>query len=99
MSMEERRDRGDMIMTYNIVNNFVELGRDLLKFNLQGRTRGHKLKLEISRSRLEIRKNFFTKRVVSKWNSLMASTIESRTSESFKRAYDYEKGLVNRTST
>ena len=43
---------------------------ELFNFTDQRRTRGHSMKLAKDRSRLEIRKNFFTSRVVNVWNSL-----------------------------
>ena len=51
-------------------------------------TRGHKYKLAKSRSRLDIRKNFFSQRVVSGWNELPASVIEADSVNSFKNRYD-----------
>ena len=56
-------DRGDMIMTYNIINHRVEMDARFMKMNAESRTRGHNMKHTISRSKIEIRRNFFTNRI------------------------------------
>ena len=58
MSTLDRRDRGDMIMTYNIINHRVEMDARFMKMNTKSRTRGHTMKLKISQSKIEIRRNF-----------------------------------------
>ena len=50
-------------MTYNIPNHRVEMDARFMKMNTEIRTRGHKMKLKISRSKVEIRRNFFTNRI------------------------------------
>ena len=42
-------------------------------------TRGHQLKLEKGRSRLDVRKYFFTPRVVNLWNSLPDNLVSAPT--------------------
>ena len=41
MSTLDRWDRGDMIMTYNIINHRVEMDARFMKMNTESRTRGH----------------------------------------------------------
>ena len=95
----DRRDRGDMIMTYKILNHRVEMDARFMKMNTESRTRGHNMKLKISRSKIEIRRNFSTNRIKKRWNGLSQEIINSKAIDAFKRAYDQEKGLIRRRST
>ena len=89
MSTEHRRNRGDMITTFKIMNNKVKLRPGTLTKAKESGTRGHDMKIYKPNVRTEMRKNFFTNRVVNKWNDLGRNVIESKSIEQFKKAYDH----------
>ena len=52
------------------------------------RTRGYSLKIRGSRFRTELRRNFFTQRVVNLWNSLPSKAVEAISLDVFKARID-----------
>ncbi len=88
-TLEDRRNRGDLIEVFKILRGFSKVDyRHFFQLVDNSKTRGNKYKLVKSRSRLDIRKHFFSQRVVNEWNKLPDSVIEAESVNSFKNKYD-----------
>jgi len=69
--------RGDLIETYKILTGMDRLGAGRM-FSLveESRGRGHNLRTRGRLFRIEMRKEFFTDRVMKLWNSLSQETVD-----------------------
>nr|VZI39869.1 unnamed protein product [Spirometra erinaceieuropaei] len=85
-----RQQRGDLILVYKIING-LEHGlnfEDMFQWHLSPNLRGHSMKLRTTMSRLNLRSEFFTQRVVEKWNDLPQSVVEATSLQLFKKRLD-----------
>ena len=87
--LHQRRIRGDLIETYKIITGKEKIQSD--KFFSKAETsylRGNSHKLYKKQFRTDIRKHFFSMRVVDAWNKLPEKVVMSETTDQFKRGLD-----------
>ena len=89
-TLKFRRLRGDMIEVFKILSGIYdkEVTVGLFVPSTNTNTRGNSKKLQKSRNRLDIRKNYFTNRVIDVWNSLPEAVISAKTVKSFETRLD-----------
>ena len=88
-SLKYRRERGDLIQTYKIINKIDELNfSDFFEFN-QNRTRGN-TKINVKRTYSSARTHYYANRVVNVWNSLSEKTRQASSLTNFKINLDKE---------
>ena len=87
-----RLHRADLILVWKIFNNKIPTLSNFLTLSNITQTRGHPFKLPTIRPNTEIRKRFFTHRVVQSWNNLTADVVLSPTLNLFKTKMSIELG-------
>ena len=80
--------RGDLIETYNILTILDRVDSERMFLV----TRGHSLRIRGKPFRTEVRRNFFTQRVVNLRNSLPQKVVEAKTLSDFRKKLDIALG-------
>ena len=88
MTLEQRRRRYDQIEMFKVMKGIYKIDKDQLFELNKNPTRGHELKVQKKFSRLNVRKNFFTNRVVDDWNHLPVAAITAKNVLGFKKVMD-----------
>jgi len=84
-SLEESRYRADTLEVYTILKELSSLSmRGMFSVCGNATTRGHLLKLAENRCQLDLRKFFFSERVIGRWSKLDQTSIDSQTINQFK---------------
>ena len=93
--LKERRVRGDMITTYKLLHGLLDVDTTrlvpLLNCPINRDMRSHDKQIHGIVPKTNMRRYFFSQRIVLPWNTLSKETVNSPSVESFKANYDKER--------
>ena len=85
-SLEHRRLNHDLILCFNIIHNHIAICQnDFFQLSGNTNTRGHPFKLTVPLTHTNLRRYFFSSRVIPIWNSLPANIVNASSSSFFKK--------------
>ena len=89
MTLEERRRRYDLLEMFKIMKGIYKMDKELFETK-ENITRGHEMKIWKKQCRLNMRKQYFTQRIINDWNKLPTEAINAKTIVQFKSIIDPE---------
>jgi len=85
-SLEERRNRADMIEVYKLMHRFADIPvSTYFQIATDNCARGHTKKLVKSHCHIDARLCFFSLQVINRWNSLSQEIVDALSVNAFKR--------------
>jgi len=91
-SLEERRNRADLIEVFKMAHGFSKTPlHALFHVDTTRITRGHCFKLSKYRCNKDVRKFFFSNRVITRWNMLHEDTVITTSINGFKSKLEKER--------
>ena len=92
-SVQGRLLRADLVKVWKAFNSELDVGlSEIFERISHAATRGHRYKLSVPRCRTELRRRFFSVRVVSVWNGLPGEVVGAGSLETFKAKLDEAVG-------
>ena len=87
MTLEQRRDRGDLIEVYKILQGLTRINPGMF-WEVREARGGPRLVKEMAVNGRKQRQTFFSYRVIQKWNLLPADVKMAKSLDSFKNRLD-----------
>ena len=89
-SIEFRQIRGDMLQVFKVAKKYYDSRstESLFNFSSDNRLCGHNYKINKQVTNKSKFQNFFSNRVVNKWNSLPQEVVDAKSINEFKNKFD-----------
>ena len=92
LKLEKRRARGDLIQVFKMIKGIDKVDYrqffEIASTEVSHKTRGHNLKIIKDGCKYDIRRHFFSQRVINAWNGLSQFVVDAVTVNAFKNRLD-----------